>query len=181
MFNGRRQPSRGGTSRMTRECQVRICEIPRAYSADSVLRRCPPHDRFDPRKRTWPKPLVMSQRCQRRKWTSLIRSPARRRNISSASRGNWLRSRPSPRLRLQACTSPLTAKKSCHQDRGPVGFLRFVRRLHSYYGGVRLLASVHHRLRFLTFLMRTVPLTQRRTAKHEIRDIPGSDTRSLCT
>ena len=24
--NGRRQPSRGGTSRMTRECQVRICE-----------------------------------------------------------------------------------------------------------------------------------------------------------
>src|ERR1700730_9688973 len=26
IFNGRRQPSRGGTSRMTRECQVRICE-----------------------------------------------------------------------------------------------------------------------------------------------------------
>jgi hypothetical protein len=26
MNNGRRQPSRGGTSRMTRECQVRICE-----------------------------------------------------------------------------------------------------------------------------------------------------------
>ena len=25
-FNGRLQPSRGGTSRMTRECQVRICE-----------------------------------------------------------------------------------------------------------------------------------------------------------
>src|SRR3982074_3023122 len=25
-FNGRRQPSRGGTSRMTRECQVRFCE-----------------------------------------------------------------------------------------------------------------------------------------------------------
>ena len=25
MFNGRRQPSRGGTSRMTRECQVRLC------------------------------------------------------------------------------------------------------------------------------------------------------------
>src|ERR1700726_2580303 len=34
MFNGRRQPSRGGTSRMTRECQVRFCErFPRAYSA----------------------------------------------------------------------------------------------------------------------------------------------------
>src|SRR5262249_34364834 len=26
MFNGRRQPSCDGTSRMTRECQVRICE-----------------------------------------------------------------------------------------------------------------------------------------------------------
>src|SRR5207245_7271363 len=26
MFNGRRQPSSDGTSRMTRECQVRICE-----------------------------------------------------------------------------------------------------------------------------------------------------------
>src|SRR6516164_7099700 len=26
MINGRRQPSRGGMSRMTRECQVRICE-----------------------------------------------------------------------------------------------------------------------------------------------------------
>ncbi len=27
MFNERRQPSRGGTSRMTRECQVRFCEL----------------------------------------------------------------------------------------------------------------------------------------------------------
>src|SRR3954451_25462224 len=26
IFNGRRQPSCGGTSRMTRECQVRFCE-----------------------------------------------------------------------------------------------------------------------------------------------------------
>ncbi len=26
MFSGRRQPSRDGTSRMTRECHVRICE-----------------------------------------------------------------------------------------------------------------------------------------------------------
>jgi hypothetical protein len=38
MFNGRRQPSHGGTSRMMREYQVRICErlggeIPWAYSA----------------------------------------------------------------------------------------------------------------------------------------------------
>src|SRR6185436_12546988 len=32
---------------------------------------------------------------------------------------------------------------------------RFVRRLHSYYDGVRLLVSVHHRLRLLAFPMRT--------------------------
>jgi transposase len=48
---------------------------------------------------------------------------------------------------------------SASADASAVGFLRFVRRLHSYYGEVRLLASVHHRLRFLTFPMRTVPLT----------------------
>ena len=36
---------------------------------------------------------------------------------------------------------------------------RFVRRLHSYYGGARLLVPVHHRLRLLAFPMRTVPLT----------------------
>ena len=40
------------------------------------------------------------------------------------------------------------------------GFPRFVRRLHSYYDEVRLLVSVHHRLRLLTFPMRSVPLTQ---------------------
>ena len=33
--------------------------------------------------------------------------------------------------------------------------IRFVRRLRSYYGGVRLLTIVHHRLRFLTFPTRT--------------------------
>src|SRR6266566_3245011 len=38
---------------------------------------------------------------------------------------------------------------------------RFVRRLHSYYGRVRLLVPVHHRLRLLAFPMRTVPLTRR--------------------
>src|SRR4029077_16278083 len=37
----------------------------------------------------------------------------------------------------------------------------FVRRLHGYYGRVRLLVPVHHRLRLLAFPMRTVPLTRR--------------------
>src|SRR6516165_410324 len=35
------------------------------------------------------------------------------------------------------------------------GLFRFVRRLHGYYGVVRLLVSVHHRLRLLVFPMRT--------------------------
>src|SRR6516162_544706 len=49
--------------------------------------------------------------------------------------------------------------------------------LHSYYGEVRLLASVHHRLRLLTFPMRAcnggaVPV------RPEISQLP---MRSLCT
>ena len=52
MFNGRRQPSRGGTSRMMREYQVRICErlgvkfpgptrrVSRASPVQTVVRNC---------------------------------------------------------------------------------------------------------------------------------------------
>src|SRR5437763_11745383 len=40
------------------------------------------------------------------------------------------------------------------------GLLRFGRRFLSYYGEVRLLVSVHHRLWLLAFPMRTVPLTR---------------------
>ena len=52
MFNGRRQPSRGGTSRMTRECQVRFCErlgvqfpgptrrVSRASPVQTAMRNC---------------------------------------------------------------------------------------------------------------------------------------------
>src|SRR5215813_4942664 len=47
---------------------------------------------------------------------------------------------------------PLGPRPSLHRLRG--GLLRFVRRLPSYYGEVRLLGSVHHRLRLLTFPMR---------------------------
>src|ERR1700704_275304 len=55
---------------------------------------------------------------------------------------------------------------------------RFVRRLHSYYDGVRLLVPVHHRLRLLAFPMRTVPLTQFPTARRETSQLP---MRSFCT
>src|SRR5215471_7198728 len=59
--------------------------------------------------------------------------------------------------------------------------IRFVRRLHRYYGGVRLLVSVHHRLRLLAFPMRTVILGTMHataTARPETSQVP---IRSLCT
>src|SRR5438552_12184286 len=51
---------------------------------------------------------------------------------------------------------PLGPRPSLHRLRG--GLLRFVRRLQSYYGEVRLLVPVHHRLRLLAFPMRTTVL-----------------------
>src|SRR5215472_2983946 len=65
-------------------------------------------------------------------------------------------------------------------DASAGGFLRFVRRLHRYYDEVRLLVSVHHRLRLLAFPMRTAVLIQQVTtaARHEISQVP---IRSLCT
>ncbi len=48
---------------------------------------------------------------------------------------------------------PLGPRPSLHRLRS--GSPGLVRRLHSYYGGVRLLAPVHHRLRLLAFPMRT--------------------------
>src|SRR5262249_1138570 len=57
---------------------------------------------------------------------------------------------------------------------------RFVRRLLSYYDGVRLLVPVHHRLRLLAFPMRTIVLSTHSTpmARPKISQIP---LRSLCT
>src|SRR5262245_47110910 len=48
---------------------------------------------------------------------------------------------------------PLGPRPWLHQLRS--GWHRLVHRLLSYYGGVRLPAPVHHRLRLLTFPMRT--------------------------
>src|SRR3990170_4781311 len=51
---------------------------------------------------------------------------------------------------------PLGPRPWLHRLRGSSDARsRFVRRLHSYYGGVRLLTLVHHRLRLLAFPMRT--------------------------
>ena len=61
--------------------------------------------------------------------------------------------------RAELARIPLGPCPSLHQLRS--GSLRFVRRLHSYYGMVRLLVPVHHRLQLLAFPMRTIPLTQR--------------------
>src|SRR5215216_3149080 len=49
---------------------------------------------------------------------------------------------------------PLGLRPWLHRLRS--GSLRLVRRLHSYYGAIRLPASVHHRLRLLAFPMRAL-------------------------
>src|SRR6266545_5179057 len=53
---------------------------------------------------------------------------------------------------------PLGLRPWLHRLRS--GPLRLVRRLHSYYGVARLLVPVHHRLRLLTFPMRTVDVSR---------------------
>jgi hypothetical protein len=54
MFNGRRQPSRGGTSRMMREYQVRICErlgvkFPGPTRQNRTLKRLRPMSALPPK------------------------------------------------------------------------------------------------------------------------------------
>src|SRR5215470_10643938 len=51
-------------------------------------------------------------------------------------------------------------------------FPAFVHRLRSYYAGVRLLLSVHHRLRLLAFPIRTGVVG---SPPGRARDLPGSD------
>ena len=71
--------------------------------------------------------------------------------------------------------APRAAMPSRRQVCGPwfhqlrCGSLRFVRRLHSYDGRVQILMSVHHRLRFLTFPMRTANTN----TGGQTRGIPG--------
>jgi hypothetical protein len=77
--------------------------------------------------------------------------------------------------RAELARIPLGPRPSL--DRLRRGSLRFVRRLLSYYGKVRLLVPVHHWLRLLTFPMRAsngnaVPV------RHETSQLP---MRSLCT
>src|SRR5215204_2557379 len=77
---------------------------------------------------------------------------------------------------------PLGLRPSLHRLRCGLprhGSLRsrshhFVRRFHSYYGEVRLLVSVRHRLRLLAFPMRTAVLDTHATAaaRHEISQVP---------
>src|SRR6516162_10782582 len=62
---------------------------------------------------------------------------------------------------------------SAHADASAVGFLRFVRRLHSYYDEVRLLVSVHHRLWLLAFPMRAAGAAIASTAKDGAAALKG--------
>jgi hypothetical protein len=50
-----------------------------------------------------------------------------------------------------------------------------VRQLHSYYGGVRLLMIVHHRLRLLAFPTRTSAARVLSLADHEISRFPNKE------
>ena len=92
--------------------------------------------------------------------------------------------RSEPLLLPLPCSSPYAVQRLCHGfpawhparallARIPLGLrpwlnrfrngsLRIVHRLHGYYGGVRLPAFVHHRLRLLTFPMRTAGIVSRR-------------------
>ncbi len=75
---------------------------------------------------------------------------------------------------------PLGLRPWLHRLRS--GSLRLVRRLPSYYGGVRLLTRVHHRLRLLAFPMRTgmqAQVVTRETSRFpykELLHMPGSLT-----
>jgi hypothetical protein len=76
MFNGRRQPSRGGTSRMMREYQVRFCErlgvkFPGPTRQNPNLPHCNIHGRFHLNKRTSPDPEEYSFA----RWTGLLEPP----------------------------------------------------------------------------------------------------------
>src|SRR5262249_26379301 len=73
---------------------------------------------------------------------------------------------PRPSLHRLRCVSPCRCLRS--------GLVRFVRRLHSYYGEARLLASSHHPLRVLAFAMRTTVLSTHSTpmARPETSQVP---------
>src|ERR1019366_9148952 len=68
---------------------------------------------------------------------------------------------------------PLGPRPWLHQLRGRLP--GFVRRLHSYYGGVRLLMIVHHRLRLLAFPTRTSAERMLALADHEISRFPSKE------
>src|SRR5207302_692588 len=71
MFNGRRQPSRGGTSRMMREYQVRFCErlgvkFPGPTRQKPALPRRSIAVRFTSMTRPWQGKLALRVRAKRR-------------------------------------------------------------------------------------------------------------------
>src|SRR6266536_3178284 len=80
------------------------------------------------------------------------------------------------RMRSNACDTLPRLRCGC-LPRGLLhgGLHRFVRRLRSYYDGVRLLVPVHHRPRLLAFPMRTAGLGTHHsttTARQETSQVP---------
>src|SRR3981189_2768172 len=68
---------------------------------------------------------------------------------------------------------PLGPRPWLHQLRSRLP--GFVRRLHSYYGEVRLLTIVHHRLRLLAFPTRTSAARMLALADHEFSRFPSKE------
>src|SRR5947207_8669731 len=92
---------------------------------------------------------------------------------------------PNARQRLSHGSPVLCPARALltHIPLGPRPWLRqlrsrlpgFVRRLHSYYGGVRLLMIVHHRLRLLASPTRTSAARMLALADHEISRFPSRE------
>ena len=68
---------------------------------------------------------------------------------------------------------PLGSRPWLHQLRSRLP--GFVRRLHSYYGGIRLLMIVHRRLRLLAFPTRTSAARMLTLANREISRFPSKE------
>src|SRR5258708_5912291 len=124
---------------------------PEAVAASLIGQR-DPTDRPASTPRFVPPPLDQSQQCRRIRLQFLQRLALDARNNSAHQ-----------------------PARLAHLDHLRCRLPGFVRRLHSYYGGVRLLTIVHHRLRLLAFPTRTSAARMLALADHEISRFPSKE------
>ena len=94
--------------------------------------------------------------------------------LAGSANGGLGYRRVAPSARALLARTPLWLRPLLHRLR--CGQDGFIRRLPSYYGTVRLLATVHHRLRLIAFPMRTGG-----ACRPSIARSPGCRARSVCT